>query len=204
MTLDSDTQLPPRYRPQVDRDPGAPLKPGASRSRGPRPVRLHDHPAARQPLPAEHERLAFSRLFSDPVGIDPYTNAVSDVYQDLAGEGSYQGKGIYDVRAFSRVPFRPVPRSVALSHDLIEGAHVRVGLASDIELYDEFPAGLFELRQAAAPLDSGRLANRRLDLAARAPTRRRTSRPTRSAGLTAGKSSTTCAAACYPQPAWLC
>jgi cyclic beta-1,2-glucan synthetase len=81
----------------------------------------------------------FSRLFSDPIGIDPYTNAVSDVNQDLAGEGSYHGKGIYDVRAFSRVLAGRFPEAWLLSHDLIEGAHVRVGLASDIELFDEFP-----------------------------------------------------------------
>ncbi|HLA41614.1 MAG TPA: glycosyl transferase, partial [Candidatus Glassbacteria bacterium] len=81
----------------------------------------------------------FSRLFSDPIGIDPYTNAVSDVNQDLAGEGSYHGKGIYDVRAFSRALSGKFPEAMLLSHDLIEGAHVRVGLASDIELFDEFP-----------------------------------------------------------------
>jgi len=81
----------------------------------------------------------FSRLFSDPVGIDPYTNAVSDVHQDLVGEGSYHGKGIYDVRAFSKILTGRFPQAWILSHDLIEGAHVRVGLASDIELYDEFP-----------------------------------------------------------------
>ena len=83
----------------------------------------------------------FSRLFSDPIGIDPYTNAVSDVNQDLAGEGSYHGKGIYDVRAFNRMLGGRFPEAWLLSHDLIEGAHVRVGLASDIELFDEFPQG---------------------------------------------------------------
>jgi cyclic beta-1,2-glucan synthetase len=81
----------------------------------------------------------FTRLFSDAVGIDPYTRAVSDVNQDLAGEGSYLGKGIYDVRAFSHMLSGRFPAERLLSHDLIEGAHVRVGLASDIELYDEFP-----------------------------------------------------------------
>src|SRR3970282_1922023 len=81
----------------------------------------------------------FSRLFADAVGIDPYTKAVSDVNQDLTGEGSYHGKGIYDVRAFSRVLSGRFPEEWLLSHDLIEGAHVRVGLATDIELYDEFP-----------------------------------------------------------------
>jgi cyclic beta-1,2-glucan synthetase len=84
---------------------------------------------------------AFSRLFADAVGIDPYTQAVSDLYQDLCGEGSYHGKGIYDVRAFSRVLSGRFPEARVLSHDLIEGAHVRVGLASDIELFDEFPQG---------------------------------------------------------------
>jgi cyclic beta-1,2-glucan synthetase len=81
----------------------------------------------------------FTRLFSDAVGIDPYTKAIPDVNQDLAGEGSYLGKGIYDVRAFSHVLSGGFPEQRLLSHDLIEGAHVRVGLASDIELYDEFP-----------------------------------------------------------------
>jgi len=84
---------------------------------------------------------AFSRLFADAEGIDPYSQAVSDVHQDLCGEGSYHGKGIYDVRAFSRVLSGRFPEDWVLSHDLIEGAHVRVGLASDIELYDEFPQG---------------------------------------------------------------
>ena len=83
----------------------------------------------------------FSRLFADAIGIDPYTQAVSDVYQDLSGEGSYHGKGIYDVRAFNRLLAGRFPEEWVLSHDLIEGAHVRVGLASDIELYDEFPQG---------------------------------------------------------------
>jgi cyclic beta-1,2-glucan synthetase len=81
----------------------------------------------------------FTRLYADAIGIDPYTSAVSDVYMDLTGEGSYHGKGIYDVRAFSRVLAGKFPEGWLLSHDLVEGAHVRVGLASDIELYDEFP-----------------------------------------------------------------
>ena len=81
----------------------------------------------------------FSRLFTDPVGTDPYTKAVSDVYQDLAGEGSYIGKGIYDPRAFHRVLTGHFPDQTLLSHDLIEGAHLRVAFTSDIELFDDFP-----------------------------------------------------------------
>jgi len=82
----------------------------------------------------------FSRISADPRGIDPYTHAVSDVYQDLTGEGSYHGKGIYDLRAFHRVLSGRFPEAHLLSHDLIEGVHARVGLASDIELLDVFPA----------------------------------------------------------------
>ncbi|WP_319560695.1 GH36-type glycosyl hydrolase domain-containing protein [Marispirochaeta sp.] len=81
----------------------------------------------------------FSRLFANVVGIDPYTSMISDVNQDLTGEGSYHGKGIYDVRAFSRILSGRFPDELLLSHDLIEGAHVRVGFAGDIELIDEFP-----------------------------------------------------------------
>ena len=113
----------------------------------------------------------FSRLFADAVGIDPYTQAVSDVYQDLSGEGSYHGKGIYDVRAFSRVLSGRFPEEWVLSHDLIEGAHVRVGLASDIELFDEFPQGLPELQQSGPSLDSRRLADRGVDFLACSPSR---------------------------------
>jgi len=86
---------------------------------------------------------AFSRLFTDPVGTDPYTRAVSDVYQDLSGEGSYIGKGLYDPRAFHSVLKNRFPVQTILSHDLIEGAHLRVGFVSDIELFDEFPSDYF-------------------------------------------------------------
>ena len=82
----------------------------------------------------------FSRIFADPRGIDPYTHAVSDVYQDLTGEGSYHGKGIYDLRTFHRLLSRRFPEAHLLSHDLLEGSHVRVGLATDIELLDVFPS----------------------------------------------------------------
>jgi hypothetical protein len=82
----------------------------------------------------------FSRICADPRGVDPYTQAVSDVYQDLTGEGSYHGKGIYDLQAFHRVLSMRFPESHLLSHDLLEGVYVRVGLATDIELLDVFPS----------------------------------------------------------------
>jgi len=81
----------------------------------------------------------FASLFSGQAGLDPYTNVVSDVYQDVFGEGSYIGKGIYDVAIFERALRDRVPENALLSHDLFEGSFVRAGLASDIELYDDFP-----------------------------------------------------------------
>ena len=82
----------------------------------------------------------FSQLFSGQAGLDPYTNVVSEVYQDLFGEGSFWGKGIYDVHAFEHVLRDRVPENALLSHDLFEGSFARVALASDIELYDDFPS----------------------------------------------------------------
>ena len=82
----------------------------------------------------------YSRLWGGQTGIDPYTRMVSDIYQDVFGEGSYVGKGIYDVDAFEKVLHNRLPENRILSHDLIEGCHARSGLISDVELYEEYPA----------------------------------------------------------------
>lgn len=82
----------------------------------------------------------FASLFSGNCGIDPYTTAVSDVYQDLFGEGSFTGKGIYDVEVFHQVTGEAFPENRILSHDLIEGIYARTGLVTDIELMDGYPA----------------------------------------------------------------
>src|SRR6185437_646408 len=82
----------------------------------------------------------FQRIFSSNSGIDPYASTVSDVYQDLFGEGSYSGKGIYDIDAFEVALQGRVPDSTMLSHDLFEGIFARSGLVSDIEVIEEFPA----------------------------------------------------------------
>jgi cyclic beta-1,2-glucan synthetase len=141
ITLDSDTQLPRDSARRLVETLGHPLNRPWLRNDG---TALDGGYTVIQPrvstsLPSAAAS-PFSRLFTDPIGSDPYTKAVSDVYQDLAGEGSYQGKGIYDPRAFYRTLSDRFPEQVLLSHDLIEGAHVGVGLASDIELLDEFPA----------------------------------------------------------------
>jgi cyclic beta-1,2-glucan synthetase len=91
-------------------------------------------------LPVGREGSLFQRIFSSASGIDPYAAAVSDVYQDLCGEGSYTGKGIYDVDAFEAALDRRVPEGTLLSHDLFEGTYARAGLASDIEVVEEFPS----------------------------------------------------------------
>ena len=82
----------------------------------------------------------FVRLFAGNVGIDPYTRAVSDVYQDLFQEGSFIGKGIYDVDAFERAMAGRFPENTILSHDLLESCHARSALVSDVEFYEEYPS----------------------------------------------------------------
>ncbi len=81
----------------------------------------------------------FTRLFAGDVGVDPYTRVVSDVYQDLFGEGSFIGKGIYDVDAFQQ-GCSQLPENSILSHDLLESAYARSALLSDVEVYEEFPS----------------------------------------------------------------
>lgn len=82
---------------------------------------------------------SYAKLFGGDAGMDPYTRAVSDTYQDLFGEGSFIGKGIYDVDAFERVTEGRFPDNRILSHDLLEGCYARSGLASGIELYEVYP-----------------------------------------------------------------
>ena len=91
-------------------------------------------------LPVGREGSLYQRVSSGPGGMDPYAAAISDVYQDMFGEGSYTGKGIYDVDAFEASLAGRVPENTMLSHDLFEGVFARAGLASDIELVDEFPS----------------------------------------------------------------
>lgn len=87
---------------------------------------------------AKQSRLA--SIYSGPAGFDIYTHATSDVYQDLYGEGTFVGKGLYDVRAMHRVLDHRFPRNAILSHDLIEGAYARAGLVSDVEIVDRYPS----------------------------------------------------------------
>jgi cyclic beta-1,2-glucan synthetase len=85
-------------------------------------------------------RSRFAAIFSSDAGFDIYTRAVSDVYQDLFGEGSFTGKGIYEVAAFQQVVEHRFPCNTILSHDMIEGGYARAGLVSDIEVVDDYPS----------------------------------------------------------------
>ena len=139
--LDSDTRLPRGAAKRLIGKMAHPLN---------RPVfdadscRVTEGYAVLQPrvsaaLPTGRERSLFQRIFANASGIDPYACAVSDVYQDLFGEGSYCGKGIYDVDSFEAALAGRIPENTLLSHDLLEGIFARAGLASDIEVIDEFP-----------------------------------------------------------------
>ncbi len=142
ITLDTDTRLPigsakrlvgkmahPLNRPMFD----------------PRTSTITQGHAILQPrvtpsLPIGTEGSLFQRAFSGPNGLDPYAFAVSDVYQDLFEEGSYCGKGIYEVDSFAAALDGKIAENSVLSHDLLEGIFARAGLVSDIEVVEEFPS----------------------------------------------------------------
>jgi len=85
-------------------------------------------------------RSRYAHMCASEPGIDPYTRTVSDVYQDLFGEGSFIGKGIYQVDAFEQALAGRLPENRILSHDLLEGCYARSGLLSDVQLYEEYPS----------------------------------------------------------------
>jgi len=143
ITLDTDTQLPRDSAWQFVATMAHPLnRPrfgGASEA--PRVVEGYGilQPRMGVSLPGAN-RSHFARLVGGEPGIDPYTRAVSDVYQDLFGEGSFVGKGIYDVDAFEHVLGGRLVENRILSHDLLEGCYARSGLLSDVELIEEPPS----------------------------------------------------------------
>ncbi len=144
ITLDADTVLPPDAAPSLVGALAHPLNlPCYDPARG-RVVRGYGilQPRVGVSLPSAH-RSHFAAIYSGHPGVDPYTTAVSDLYQDLYGEGSFTGKGIYDVDAFEQATLGRFPENSLLSHDLIEGSYARAGLATDITLYDDYPTRYF-------------------------------------------------------------
>ena len=142
ITLDADTRLPRGAAVRLVGLMAHPLNRAVFDAEAGRVV---DGYAVLQPritptMPTDREASLFQRTFSGPAGVDPYAAAVSDVYQDLFGEGSYTGKGIYDVDAFESALAGRVPENALLSHDLFEGIFARAGLVTDLELFEEFPS----------------------------------------------------------------
>ena len=140
ITLDSDTQLP---LDAASRMVGTLAHPLNVARLDPRVGRVVEGYGVLQPSVGvdlvSANRSMFARIFSGHVGIDPYTTAVSDVYQDLFHEGSYVGKGIYEVDAFEAALQGRVPENRLLSHDLFEGSYARTALCTDIQLVDDYP-----------------------------------------------------------------
>lgn len=141
VTLDSDTQLPPgrlrelvgvaahpQNRPRLDAG-GAGVHSGYGILQ----------PRVTTPLPAAGERTAFHWMFAGQGGIDPYSAASSEIYQDVFGEGSFSGKGLLDVQALNAVLVGRLPDGLVLSHDLLEGSLARCATVSDIPLIEEAP-----------------------------------------------------------------
>jgi cyclic beta-1,2-glucan glucanotransferase len=141
ITLDSDTQLP---RDSARRLIGTALHPLNQPQLDPHLKRVTQGYAIFQPRVSitlsSSSRSYFSRTFSGHTGVDPYTTAVSDVYQDLFGEGSYTGKGLYDVDAFEAALAGRVPENLLLSHDLFESLYARAALVTDVEFLDDYPS----------------------------------------------------------------
>ncbi len=142
ITLDADTKLPVKAVSELVGSMAHPLNLPHFDERLGRVVEGYGvlQPRITPSFPRRCDRTFYHHFFSGPCGIDPYAFAVSDVYQDLFGEGSFTGKGIYDVEAFEASLGERVPENAILSHDLIEGIYARCGLASDITLFEEFPS----------------------------------------------------------------
>ena len=146
ITLDTDTQLPRDAARQFVGAMAHPLNTARFDEAGKetsKEVVTSGHgilqPRVSVSLPGTN-RSRYARLYGGDPGIDQYTRTVSDVYQDVFDEGSFIGKGIYDVDAVERALKNRFPVNRILSHDLLEGCYARAGLLSDAELYEEFPA----------------------------------------------------------------
>jgi cyclic beta-1,2-glucan glucanotransferase len=141
ITLDSDSQLP---RGSAARLIGAMAHPLNQAVIDPVTKTVKDGYGVLQPRigisvrSVNRSRLAY--IYSGETGLDIYTRAVSDIYQDLFGEGIFTGKGIYEIDVFREVLANRFPSNAILSHDLIEGVYTRAGLDSEVEIIDDYPS----------------------------------------------------------------
>ncbi len=142
ITLDADTRLPRDTLRALIGKMAHPMNHARLDSTAGRVVEGYGilQPRVTPALPVGAEGSIYQQVYSSAGGIEPYAAAISDVYQDLFGEGSFTGKGIYEVDAFMAAMKGRVPENTMLSHDLFEGIFARAALASDIEVIEDFPA----------------------------------------------------------------
>ncbi|HEX6981801.1 MAG TPA: glucoamylase family protein [Balneolaceae bacterium] len=140
ITLDADTKLPPGSSKKLIGTAAHPLNRPLISKEG---NYVSEGYGIFQPrisiAPQSANRTWFTQIFSGNVGLDPYTTAVSDIYQDLYREGVFVGKGLYDLNAFEDVLGDRFPSNIILSHDLLESTYLRSALVTDIELFDNYP-----------------------------------------------------------------
>jgi len=140
ITLDADTQLPREAAWKLVATMAHPLNKPVLNAHGTRVVDGYGilQPRTSVSIPRSNSSY-YAKMHSSDSGLDPYTRLVSDVYQDLFSEGSFVGKGIYDINVFEKVLGNAFPPNRILSHDLLEGSYVRSGLLTDVELFEEYP-----------------------------------------------------------------
>ena len=144
ITLDSDTQFPRDTGWKMVATLAHPLNQASYNEKKGRVTKGYSilQPRVSNSLPRSNSSI-YARIHGNEPGTDPYTRAISDVYQDLFKEGSFIGKGIYDVDAFELALHDKFPPNRILSHDLLEGCYARSGLISDVQLYEEYPSVYF-------------------------------------------------------------
>jgi len=141
ITVDADTQLPRDSARKMIAAMAHPLNKACYDEKKQRVTAGYGilQPRVDLSLPGANNSI-FARMHGNDLGIDPYTRATSDVYQDLFDEGSFIGKGIYDIDIFRKGLDGRFPENRILSHDLLEGCYIRSGLLSDVQLYEEYPS----------------------------------------------------------------
>ncbi|WP_208442576.1 hypothetical protein, partial [Bartonella raoultii] len=141
MTLDADTRLTPECVTKLVGKLNHPLNHPIFDPRNEKVVKGYSilQPRITPSLTTGKETSILQRVFSTNRGIDPYVFAVSDTYQDLLGEGTFIGKGLYHIDAFQQALNGKIKENTVLSHDLLEGGYARTALVSDVEVIEDYP-----------------------------------------------------------------
>ncbi|WP_406603992.1 GH36-type glycosyl hydrolase domain-containing protein [Bartonella gliris] len=141
MTLDSDTRLTPESVAKLVGKLNHPLNSPIFDPQNGRVVKGYSilQPRITPSLTTGKETSILQKIFSTNRGIDPYVFAVSDTYQDLLGEGTFTGKGLYNIDAFAKALHGKIKENTVLSHDLLEGSYARAALVTNVEIIEDYP-----------------------------------------------------------------